>query len=426
MKKIIASVLAFIMLLSVASAFADDAEMRFSWWGGDPRHVATLAVMEQFEELNPGVKMSGEYSGFDGYLEKLVTQLAGETAPDIIQIDYAYLPTLWSVMDNFVDFYTQDIVDISGFGEGLMAGVTSPSGKLIGLPTGLNFSLVYVNGNLAKEAGIELGHWTWDDLFTNTAKLHELDPEAYLCSGSNINRFFFEPYLFNMTGKKLVNDDYTLGFTEEQAAEAFAFVKRCFDEGVIFPLEDVETGTYGPYESYDWLNGKILTIPDFSSGEAAVKASMEGVVAIPFWGDSEAENTGIVMRPTNMIAVNAKSSNVDLALKFVDYFFNDEKAIDTLQLVRSIPATELAVARMTEQGLVAEDMKEAANWAADHKGGAGQNIISTSEELERIENDFLNGMYFGDYTPEEAAKGFVEAMTTTVAEMKAIAEKDAN
>lgn len=205
--------------------------------------------MEAYEASHPGISLVGEYSGFDGYLEKLVTQLAGGTAPDIIQIDYAYLETLWSVQDNFVNFHEQNIVDISGISQGLLDGVTAPNGALIGLPTGLNFSIVYVNKTLADAAGIELGHWTWDDLFANAKKLREYNPNAYLAmSGTNPNRHFFEPYLLNMSGQKLVNDDYTLGFTEDQVAETFRFMMRCYEEGVLYPLEDEAVGTYGNYK----------------------------------------------------------------------------------------------------------------------------------------------------------------------------------
>ena len=316
-------------------------------------------------------------------------------------------------------------MDISGISEGLLSGVTSPDGLAIGLPTGLNFSIVYVNKTLADAAGVELGQWTWDEVFANTKKLREYNPNAYLSAGGGINRHFFEPYLLNMSGQKLVNEDYTLGFTQEQAEKTFEFIKRCYDEGVIFPLEDMVEGAYGSYQSYDWLNGNILCLPDYSSGETAANASMENVVAIPLWGDAEADNTGIMMRPTNMIAVNAKSPNVEEALKYVNYFFNDLEAIDTLKLVRSIPSVDKAIARMNELGLVDADTMEVANWAADHKGGAGQNIISTNEELERIENDFISGVYYGDYTPAEAAEAFMEAMQDCVEELKAIAQKDA-
>jgi oligogalacturonide transport system substrate-binding protein len=137
-------VLSLVCASSAALAQASDIQLRFSWWGGDERHEATLSTMKAYEASHPGVTMVGEYSGFDGYLEKLVTQLAGGTAPDIIQIDYAYLETLWSVKDNFVNFNDQSIVDISGISKGLLEGVTSPDGTLIGLPTGLNFSIIYV------------------------------------------------------------------------------------------------------------------------------------------------------------------------------------------------------------------------------------------------------------------------------------------
>ena len=63
-----------------------EATLRFSWWGGDERHEATLAVIEQYQNENTGISIEGEYSGWDGYLEKLTTQLAAGTAPDIIQI----------------------------------------------------------------------------------------------------------------------------------------------------------------------------------------------------------------------------------------------------------------------------------------------------------------------------------------------------
>ena len=143
MKRFFAILLCAFLLMSTVCAVAEnEVQLRFSWWGGDERHEATLATMAAYEAKNPGVKLVGEYSGFDGYLEKLVTQLAGGTAPDIIQIDYAYLESLWSVSENFVNFADQEIVDISGMSQSLLAGVTSPDGLVIGLPTGLNFSIM--------------------------------------------------------------------------------------------------------------------------------------------------------------------------------------------------------------------------------------------------------------------------------------------
>ena len=60
--------------------------LRFSWWGGDERNEATLDVIEAYEKEHPNITIEAEYSGDDGYQEKLSTALAGNTAADIIQM----------------------------------------------------------------------------------------------------------------------------------------------------------------------------------------------------------------------------------------------------------------------------------------------------------------------------------------------------
>ena len=51
--------------------------LRFSWWGSEDRHEATIAAIEKYEELNPNITIEYEYMGFDSYYQKLLTQLAG-------------------------------------------------------------------------------------------------------------------------------------------------------------------------------------------------------------------------------------------------------------------------------------------------------------------------------------------------------------
>ena len=58
---------------SAAAPASDSSEpvtLRFSWWGGDARHEATLAVIEAYEKLHPNVTIEPEYGSYDGYSEK--------------------------------------------------------------------------------------------------------------------------------------------------------------------------------------------------------------------------------------------------------------------------------------------------------------------------------------------------------------------
>ncbi len=423
MTRLMVLCLALLVMVMPLSAMAETT-LRFSWWGGDARHEATLKVIELYESQNPGVKIEAEYGGFSGYLEKMVTQMSGNAAPDIMQIDYAFLEPFWGQMDNFVDFNQDTIVDKSGISADMLKGVSAPTGQLIGLPTGLNFSVIYANKKLADAAGIDLTQpLTWARAEEICAQLKAYDPEAYMFWGG-VNRYIFEPFMFNLTGKPLVSEDYELGFDREAALAAFTQVQKFYEIGASVPMENIASGAV-PYESTEWLNDKLLFILDFSSGEASAKATKEPgqVVAIPPLGDPEAANTGIVLRPTNMLAVNAKSANAEEALKFVNFFFNNEEAIDILELVRSVPSTEKALTRMTEQGKLQADTKAVADWAMAHKGGAGQNIISTNVALETIEGDVLSALYYGDLTAEQAADEFVTLMSEKVAELKAAAGK---
>lgn len=59
--------------------------------GSQTRHDLTTKVIKLFEEKHPGITIKPEYSGWDGYMDKLTTQVAGSNAPDIVQMDYAFL-----------------------------------------------------------------------------------------------------------------------------------------------------------------------------------------------------------------------------------------------------------------------------------------------------------------------------------------------
>lgn len=400
------------------------ATLRFSWWGGDDRHEKTLAVIEQFESANPGITVEGEYSGWDGYLEKLTTQLAAGTAPDIIQIDYAFLEAFWKT-DDFVDFNATEGVDLSGISEGLLEGITSPDGRLIGVPSGLNFTCLFGNQAAADKYGVDLSqHFSWERLLEEGKRVHEQDENAYLIYPYAVSRYFFEPYLFNLTGKKLVEDDYTLGFGREELVATYTYIEQLYEQGVMQPYDEtIEVAS--PAESPLWLNDQIVLCPEFSSGFDSLKASLEegNLVSLEPLGDSDAENTGIVLRPTNMIAVNANSEHLEEALAFVDYFFNNDEAIETLGMCRSVPATQKGLDAMVANGSLDAGLKAVADFDQDHKGGMGQNIISTNAEIETIENDVLSALYYDELTPESAADEFMKLMEEKVAELKESAQQ---
>ncbi len=76
---------------SSSKSDGDQVELRMVWWGSQDRHDRTLKVIDQYMEENPHVTISPEFTGWDGYWEKMATQAAGGNLPDIVQMDYKYL-----------------------------------------------------------------------------------------------------------------------------------------------------------------------------------------------------------------------------------------------------------------------------------------------------------------------------------------------
>ena len=73
-------------------AEAEEVTLRFSWWGSEDRHEATIKAIERYMELNSEISIEYEYMGFDTYYEKLLTQLSGGTQPDICSVFSGSMP----------------------------------------------------------------------------------------------------------------------------------------------------------------------------------------------------------------------------------------------------------------------------------------------------------------------------------------------
>ena len=56
---------------------SEQKELRFLWWGSQRRNDLTLDAISVFEEKNPDIKISPEYTSYETYFDKLTTQVAG-------------------------------------------------------------------------------------------------------------------------------------------------------------------------------------------------------------------------------------------------------------------------------------------------------------------------------------------------------------
>ena len=137
--------------------------LRFMWWGGSDRHARTLKALQTFEAGHPGVRVKAEYMGFNGYLEKLTTQMVGGTEPDLLQINWAWLAMFSRQGTGFLDLnahqaslplvdYTPDDLQLC-----------TVQGKLNGLPLSYTARVFLWNTAAFQRAGLAPPAG-WDDL----------------------------------------------------------------------------------------------------------------------------------------------------------------------------------------------------------------------------------------------------------------------
>jgi len=165
---------------SSETAEDDTVELRMAWWGGQERHDRTLQVIELYEERNPHVKIVPEYSGLDGYFEKLSTQFASGDAPDIIQYggnlnDYVSKGVVLPLDD-----YVGNEIDVSQHDQSMIEAATF-DGKFYGVTLGTNAWGVLLHRPLVVRARVAIpeDEWTWEDFTEMAARLSDSLDGAY-------------------------------------------------------------------------------------------------------------------------------------------------------------------------------------------------------------------------------------------------------
>ncbi len=398
----------------------EEVNLRFLWWGTDARHQATLDTIDLYAKKYPNIKIEGEYAAFDGYYQKLVTQLAGGTAPDIIQVGTNMVPEFINQGDFFVDFRTisDKIIDLNAFDEKLLETCTY-NGKLICLPTGSGAKTTLYNKDLFASKGIsEDTVWDWDKILETGTRLHKEDSNFYfMFTGAEYMYEIIQMYVFQKTGEQWVRDDYTVGFTKEDVEEALDYLKKLVDNGVIQPAQEraaFKVDTQNP----KWANGEFgvyLTWASNIEGFQKATSTNLGVAKVPVM--SGAKNSGISVFPPQYMVVNKKSSNVNEAVRFLNFFYNDKDAALTLGTVRSIPPTENARKLLIENNKINPNVAKAVELGYENPASF-PNLISTNSELLAIVSDIVKEVDFGKTAPAQAAEKLVKQYNDKLAELK--------
>ncbi|WP_020617159.1 ABC transporter substrate-binding protein [Paenibacillus daejeonensis] len=379
-----------------------EVSLRFSWWGSEVRHKALLDAIDLYTENNPHVTIEPEYSGFDGYYQKLVTQFAGGTAPDLTPLSVDWIDELAVKSDLVVDLYTLDeYIDLDAFDADFLERYAVFDGKLAGLPMGVNGMVNLYNQDFFDRFDIpEDTVWDWETIHTIGKRVHEEDPNAYLL-GMFDYRTFLQPFVNQQTGNQWIQDDKTVGFEADALEAAFAYYQQLLDDGVMQPI--AESSLYKDLaENLQWQEGNIGMMFTLASTIAKVKTYTPNLGVSMYPVPADALTSAVLVNPSNPLAISKASKHPEEAAKFASWLLTSSEAAAILKDVYSVPVVAANAEQLVADGAIDSTVAEAVQIAMENPGNP-VNGLSNNQELNQIAQDILDRVAFKQLSPDQAA-----------------------
>ena len=250
-------------------------------------------VIPVFEEANPNVTVEAVNVPYDEFRRKLLTAMAGGTAPDLIRSDIIWVP-------EFADMGALVALDelMPDFDEYASAVFPGPletnflNGHYYGLPLDTNTRVLVYNEAMFEAAGIDGPPQTMEEFVTACEQIKTLGADVYCFADGGTYAWAVNPWIWSFGGA--VTDEAistSTGFLDgDGTQEAYEYLKMLVDEGYMHPGilgEGVDAwGAFGSDQVAMLLEGPWFTpffsgsFPDKEYGFALMPAGPGGSVSV--------------------------------------------------------------------------------------------------------------------------------------------------
>jgi multiple sugar transport system substrate-binding protein len=402
---------------SISPAFAQSANLRQLFWGGQNRAERTYSVNDLFKAAPGGTQVDGSVLSWGDYWPKLATETAGGNSPDIIQMDYRYIVEYANrgaiaPLDDFVG----SALKLDDFDQDQLEG-GKVGGKLYGISLGANSVAQLVNLTAFEEAGVEPPNrdTTYDDLVAMGEKFKSANIRnglALISDGSGV-----EPMLDNWLRQKglaLYTADGKLGFGADEAIEWFALWDKLRKDGICVDAETQALDQNGPMETTMVVSGHSAMMPSNSNQLVAYQSLMKDKLTITSYPRiAPGVGGGHYRKPSMFFSVGGSAANKELAAAYLSFFVNDAEAGKVLGVERGIPCSAAV------RDVVAPTLDEGSQIALEFVSNLGDLLgplpppppAAAGEVDSSLLRVLSQEVAFGARSPEDAGQYFVTEAT---------------
>lgn len=308
---------------------AIEGEITLQTWSLTPKFSDYLnKVIADFEKANPKAKVKLLDQPGDGYSEKVLSQAASNSLPDVVNLpnDFAYPLAQQGVLqdlsqgDDLSKSYVQGALDAYKF-----PGIDGTYAYPWYLQTDVN----YWNTDQLSQCGLDPAKLpsSRDELFTQAKTMHDKCPDKFLIStlpGLNA---------LTATGQKVINDDGTqFTFATDDSAKVIDKYHDAYKAGYMPP--SILNNNYQG-------NAKLFTQQKVAWTTAGSSGALDFVRDNPSLKGKFTENKALDTPPLypQGLSVSAKSKHLATAKAFAKFMTNAENQNAFAKLTNTFPSS---------------------------------------------------------------------------------------
>ena len=383
--------------------------LSITWWGNDVRNGLTTKAIDTFGADRSGTTFEPQPGEWGSYWDRLATQVAGNSAPDVIQMDEAYLSE-YASRGALLDLAGK--IDTSKFLAGT-AEAGAVQGITAGVSIGVNALAFIANPEVFDAAGVEMPDdttWTWESFRATAAEVSAKSSKGAVGSAG----MFTNPKLLQVwlrqQGTEIYLADGQPGFTVDLIEEYLQLMMSFREKGAIPEASVIVEDSAAALDQSLMAQGKAA-VGFFGSNQLTALTKASGApLKLIRWPSmtGHAADRQAWYKSASLWSISARSKQPELAADFVNWWVNDPACSSIVLNERGAPANTERAAEIESEldktgAAVAAFLAQTASDLGTVPPLPPPGSAAADSALTRVATDVL----FGRSTTAQAASAFV-------------------
>jgi multiple sugar transport system substrate-binding protein len=291
------------------------------WHGYNEVETALLdeTVIPMFEAAHPNIMVEAVNIPYDQFRRKLLTSMAGGTAPDLIRSDIIWVPEFADM--GALAALDEVMPDFDTYKDAVFPGPLSTNyfkGHYYGLPLDTNTRVLVYNKDMFTAANVAAPPTTMEEFLAVCEQIKALGADKYCFADGGTYAWAVNPWIWSFGGD-VTDPDITVatGYLDGPDTQlAYEFLKGLVDEGYMHP---------------GILGGGVDTWGGFGNDEIAM--ILEGPWFQPFFGtDKDYDYALMPAGPGGSVSVVGgedivmfqQSKHKEAAAEFIRFMLSEE------------------------------------------------------------------------------------------------------